>query len=210
VGIEPKEFVRDPLRDAKASIRGYVYQVDVSILRWLTLGEGEILELECGEDIDIIQDEIAKGRSRILEQIKVSGTKLTLNSPGPKASLVNFRKHLLANPTQRLAFRYVTTAEITAERPSRFSDGAAGIVVWQELRNQSIPGDILAVRLSGIRQILGTAVKPPDIREADWNEFTQFLRESSDLKLLRFVFCGRPYILNLPRPNICRLWAGGI
>jgi hypothetical protein len=33
VGIEPKEFVRDPLRDAKASIRGYVYQVDMSILR---------------------------------------------------------------------------------------------------------------------------------------------------------------------------------
>jgi hypothetical protein len=88
----------------------------MSILRWLTLGEGEILELECGEDIDIIQDEIAKGRFRILEQIKVSGNKLTLNSPGPKASLVNFRKHLLANPTQRLAFRFVTTAEITVER----------------------------------------------------------------------------------------------
>jgi hypothetical protein len=76
VGIEPKEFVRDPLRDAKASIRGYVYQVDMSILGWLTLGEGEILELECGEDIDIIQGEIAKGRSRILEQIKVSTNRM--------------------------------------------------------------------------------------------------------------------------------------
>jgi hypothetical protein len=50
-----------------------------------------------------------------------------------------------------------------------------------------IPADILAARLSGIRQILGTAVKPPDIREGDWNEFTQFVRESSDLELLRFV-----------------------
>jgi hypothetical protein len=158
----------------------------MSILRWLTLGEEEIPELECGEDIDIIQGEIAKGRSRIRERIKVSSNKLTLNSPG-RASLANFRKYLLVNPNQRLAFRYGTTAEITAERPSRFSDGAAGTVVWQELRNQIIPAGILSARLSGIRQILGTAVKPPDIGEGDWNEFTQLVKESSDLESLRFV-----------------------
>jgi hypothetical protein len=41
-------------RDAGSSIRGFVYQVDFTILRWLTLDTQSILELEKGEDIDIV------------------------------------------------------------------------------------------------------------------------------------------------------------
>jgi hypothetical protein len=37
-------------RDAWPAIRGFVYQVDASILRWLELGVDEAIELECGED----------------------------------------------------------------------------------------------------------------------------------------------------------------
>jgi len=43
------QLVRD--RDAWATIRGYVYQVDVTIDRWLDLQPGQELELERGEDI---------------------------------------------------------------------------------------------------------------------------------------------------------------
>jgi hypothetical protein len=32
-------------RDAWAAIRGYVYQVDTTILRWLNLGSGETIEI---------------------------------------------------------------------------------------------------------------------------------------------------------------------
>jgi hypothetical protein len=41
-------------RDAYATIRGYVYQVDLSLLRWLDLEDGQQLELERGEDIDLV------------------------------------------------------------------------------------------------------------------------------------------------------------
>ena len=42
-------------RDAWATIRGYVYQVDLTIQRWLELEPGFELELERGEDVDIRQ-----------------------------------------------------------------------------------------------------------------------------------------------------------
>jgi hypothetical protein len=61
-------------QDAWSPIRGFVYQVDYTILRWLELQETDILELERGEDIDIIQRDLANQEiSRDLEQIKYRG-----------------------------------------------------------------------------------------------------------------------------------------
>jgi hypothetical protein len=48
-------FIANPNRDASDTIAGFVYQVDVTLLRWLNLQSDEVLELERGEDIDIIQ-----------------------------------------------------------------------------------------------------------------------------------------------------------
>ena len=45
-------------RDAWSTIRGFVYQVDLTILRWLHLKDNEILELEKGEDIDVITKDL--------------------------------------------------------------------------------------------------------------------------------------------------------
>jgi hypothetical protein len=39
-------------RDATVTIRGYVYQVNVTLLRWIALRPGEALGLEAGEDIE--------------------------------------------------------------------------------------------------------------------------------------------------------------
>ena len=44
-------------RDAHATFAGFVFQVNVTILRWLHLQSGQHLELEAGEDIDL-QEEI--------------------------------------------------------------------------------------------------------------------------------------------------------
>src|SRR6266849_10599285 len=41
----------NPRRDARATFAGYVYQVNVSILRWLDLKPSEHLELEAGEQL---------------------------------------------------------------------------------------------------------------------------------------------------------------
>ena len=45
-----------PGRDqvAPATIRGFVYQVELTILRWLGLGADQVLQLERSEDIDHI------------------------------------------------------------------------------------------------------------------------------------------------------------
>jgi hypothetical protein len=71
------DYVTTRSRDAWATIRGYVYQVDLTILRWLSLTEGQQLELERGEDIDTVSKNLTEmfkatpdEQQRLLEQVK--------------------------------------------------------------------------------------------------------------------------------------------
>ena len=71
-------------RDAWSTIRGYVYQIDITIQRWLDLLPNQVLELERGEDIDIISRSLIAGsgeRDRLLEQVKHRDSSLTLRKP---------------------------------------------------------------------------------------------------------------------------------
>ena len=52
-------FIPVKNRDAWATIRGFVYQVDLTINRWLALTENQVLELEKGEDIDIVSKSLS-------------------------------------------------------------------------------------------------------------------------------------------------------
>ena len=64
-------FISNPRRDASATIAGFVFQVNVTILRWLELRDDEHLEIECGEDIDTVQDGSNGGRfaeTRLLDR----------------------------------------------------------------------------------------------------------------------------------------------
>ncbi len=67
-------------RDAWPTIRGFVYQVELSVLEWLQLGLDEALELERGEDIDKITRGLGDSEERLLEQIKHRVDHITLNS----------------------------------------------------------------------------------------------------------------------------------
>jgi hypothetical protein len=70
-------------RDATVTIRGYVYQVDVTLLRWMALRPDEALELEAGEDIDKIQKALTDDSEmqRLFEGVKHREERLTLRSP---------------------------------------------------------------------------------------------------------------------------------
>jgi len=46
----PQNFYYNKNRDASPAIRGFVYQVDLTILRWLDLRTGQALELESGTE----------------------------------------------------------------------------------------------------------------------------------------------------------------
>ena len=66
-------FVPIPGRDAYATFAGYLYQVNVTVLRWLDLAPDTTLELEAGEDIDTVRSG-SDGREpdpeRVMEQLK--------------------------------------------------------------------------------------------------------------------------------------------
>ncbi len=89
--------VSNPRRDAHATIAGFVFQVNVTLLRWLNLNANEHLELEAGEDIDVIQECAARSGSedkRLLEQLKRHlRSSLTLTSAEALEAIANFCEH---------------------------------------------------------------------------------------------------------------------
>src|SRR6266702_4654063 len=84
----PDQFVLTRDRDAWPVIRGFAYQVDLTILRRLDLRDDEALELERGEDIDLITGAITatspQDADRLLEQIKHREGRISLRSDPAK------------------------------------------------------------------------------------------------------------------------------
>ena len=108
-------------RDAWFVIRGYVYQVHVTILEWLTLSPGYEMWLECGEDIDRVQKDLGRpdfGDGRVLEQIKHRQKAATLRSADVIGAIVSFFRHARTNPNLKLKFRFLTTSKIGREQKS--------------------------------------------------------------------------------------------
>jgi len=155
-------------RDAWSTIRGFVYQVDMTILRWLDLKKEEILELERGEDIDIVESGISESEaSRILEQIKYRESTVSLNTELAMELFFNFFQHQSNNPGKNLLFRFVTNAGFAVERPALFPKGKSGIEVWQEISNSE---DILLTdeRLTVIKNhLLSKANKMMPVETAE-------------------------------------------
>ena len=157
MGDKEVQFIPIPGRDASATIRGYVYQVDVTISRWLSLQKGEELQLECGEDIDRIQKDVLDANAekwRVLEQVKHREKSLTLNSPEALRALVSFQEHRTNNPGRRISFLYVTNSKAGREYRSPLPNGEPGIEVWQRIHREEVSGDELSAALKGIRGIL--------------------------------------------------------
>ncbi len=123
-------------RDASASIRGYVFQVDRTVERWLRLDANQVLELERGEDIDLVSRMIAAGNAagaetRLLEQIKHRETTLTLRTAAAIEALANFHDHRRHNPHEDLRFCFLTNAAFGCEQLNPFPNRIPGIAFWE-------------------------------------------------------------------------------
>ena len=99
------EFNIQPGRDAQPTIDGFVFQVNVTnLLHWLDLTDGEHLELEAGEDIDLVRRE-TKGMlgelDRTVEQVHKPARAITLRSRKTIQAIANFCGHRSSNPGQR-------------------------------------------------------------------------------------------------------------
>jgi len=169
-------------RDAWATIRGYVYQVDLSIARWLELAPGEMLLLERGEDIDLVTiglDSLIDGDDTViaqrLEQIKHLDANLTLRSPDALEALANAVVHRQANPTSTLRFLFTTNALIVTERPALFPDGTPALRTWERMRQDTGDAGTHKVALDTMRAALSGARRPPGCNPQTWATFLSFV-----------------------------------
>src|SRR5437763_16451505 len=108
----PQAFVYNPQRDAFRAIRGFYYQIQLTVLRWLELRRNSVLICECGEDIDHLSrrpDADSETQRRILEQVKLRD-RITLRSTEALSALTRFHDAVTANPALDLRYRFSTTA----------------------------------------------------------------------------------------------------
>ncbi|MCX2493001.1 hypothetical protein OQX63_05930 [Pedobacter sp. PF22-3] len=184
-------------RDAWGTVRGFVYQVDFTINRWLNLNEDQHLELECGEDIDVVcNDIITKKQSRELEQFKYRESEISLNRAETLEILKNFFIHRKNNPNINLIFRFVTNTQYTIERKELFGDGTKGIDAWIDLhqRKNLDPADsrLQIIKTHLIRKAKEQIVEKTDelkpaeiIAQQEWIDFSAFLED--DQNVIRFI-----------------------
>lgn len=175
-------FVPGRSQDAWGTIRGFGYQVDLTIIRWVGLPSEGVLELERGEDIDAIANAISasdEDRYRLLEQVKCRSADITLSSPAAVASIANFLAHRAANPSIDLRFRFSTNAGAGIERPPAMRDKTAGIVLWERLRQNRCASSSIADVVKNLRKVLKRATRPPDLEKKEWSQFRDFVGTAS-------------------------------
>ena len=113
---DPGESIRllNPRRSAHATIRGYLYQTCLGVLRWLELKPNEILLCEGDEDLD----RFLLGGEAVSEQVKAYTGSLGLSDRAVLESLGNFLRSYVAlrqrGETRRFVF--TTTAQEKKKR----------------------------------------------------------------------------------------------
>lgn len=180
-------------RDAWSTIRGYVYQVDLTIQRWLDLEPNQILELECGEDIDIVGRALvadSEERDRLLEQVKHRDSSITLRSPEAVTAIACFIEHRQNNLTVNLVFQFTTNTKVARERISQLPKGMKAIEAWENLREGKLEQESRDTVLAGIRNILDSptkAKKPKDLQDDTWQKFCNFIQTANNEEFLDLI-----------------------
>lgn len=177
-------------RDAWATIRGYIYQVDQTIQSWFDVPTLGALELERGEDIDVVIgafDSSGEEQFRRLEQVKYLNRKVTLRNPQILEALSSFYEHFTHNQDVDLHFAFVTNAEPAVERPSPIPRGRPALSVWQELWEGTLPTRTQNPVLRGIRALLASASRPEPLRKETWELFKKFITDAADDELMEFI-----------------------
>lgn len=181
-------FLQIPNRDAAPVIAGFLYQIELTVLRWLELENDDQIEIECGEDIDLIAKDLDRPSSeRRLEQVKRLTGRLTLRSTASVAFVANSASHARRNPDLMLSFLFTTCAEIGTEKPNPIPDRTPALVAWRELREGKNCSGTSKAYLDGIRSILMERPKPGNISQETWTDYCTTIEESSDEELLDFI-----------------------
>lgn len=206
-----------PNQDAFATIRGFVHQVDVTIIRWLTLTAPDILELEHGEDIDRLtafsQQELQAAlsgtgplRDRLLEQVKSLERPITLRTSAVQRAVIDFAVHRWGNSGQ-LHYLFTTTASVVRERTSVLSSCSEaelqrlatvgldretpGIELWGAVRRGHLPPEIQVILVQALQRCLAQDIestsRPEHVTEAQWNRYKALLTPASHTDFLTLI-----------------------
>ena len=116
-----------PNRDAVASLRGYSYQIWVSLLSWIEMHETEVIYLEGAKDVDILGPNDSAETVQVKETA-VSGA-ITLRTESVLKAINNHWENQKRNPQWTDRMRYMTTSERGREQRNPFG-GARGLDVW--------------------------------------------------------------------------------
>lgn len=133
----------DPRRQAVASLRGYAYQLYASALAWFGLDAGEELHLEVAEDYAVL----SQGALDAVQVRDTAGSgSLTLRSAGVAQTIDAFVDLAARNSGRRLTIRYLTTAQVSAERAvSDRPAGQPGLVYWRQAAAGADVGPLRAI-----------------------------------------------------------------
>ncbi len=176
-------------RDAYATIRGFFFQAERTMQRWIRLETGQILELECGEDIDIVGQALVGGdwqEERVLEQLKSREKNITLVSG--REAIANFHEHRTSNQRQNLRFCLTTNATVGRENPPLFKkDKRTGIDLWRSLAKQELEEAESTGVLARIRQTLSQSAVPEGFNDETWQAFLEFADNGEEDEWLDFI-----------------------
>ena len=167
-------------RDAWPAIRGYVYQVDRTLVSWLKLGAGEALQLECGEDIDLLAPSVLPEGAdfqRTLEQVKCLDRTVTLRSAPVRGALCSFADHVQENPSLAVRFRFLTNALPGEENPASPLLFVPGIQLWEDIRHGRIDADKRRAVIESIGGFLQTLDAPRPAAADSWQKVLASARE---------------------------------
>lgn len=178
-----------PHRDATVVIRGYVYQVNTTLLEWIELEPDQWLELEAGEDIDALQKAVTNQDQvdRVLEAVKCREKNLTLRSPEALTALATFHEHRQSNSSLRLGFRYITNSSVGTENPAVIELGTPGIHLWERIRSGQVTGKAKSAAISALRSFLKGTARPAELASETWDSFQRFVKRCTIPELNRFI-----------------------
>ena len=193
-------FRANPGNDAYATIRGFVFQANLTVLQWLNLSKNEHLELECGEDIDVvgkavgdvINQTLAPGEPpvelagvRELEQLKVRAANLTMKSEEALQVIARFCEHQKLNPQWILSFRYVTTAERGVERD--WAGSGSAIATWEAIRLHKYGEAEEAAAVGLLAAFLRSCSQPEKVLKSSWDCLRSVVEAENSGPLLNII-----------------------
>ncbi|HWY59759.1 MAG TPA: hypothetical protein VNZ03_35175 [Terriglobales bacterium] len=180
--VSTMHFRANSRNDAYATIRGFVFQANLTVLQWLNLSKNEHLELECGEDIDVvgkavgdvIDQTLATSEPRVelagvreLGQLKVRAANLTMKSEEALQAIARFCEHQKLNPQWILSFRYVTTADRGVERD--WAGSGSAIATWEAIRLHKYGEAEEAAAVGLLAAFLRCCSQPESVSKSSWN-----------------------------------------